>query len=514
MKFAVLVLWAVTAFAQTPEIRGLITEQGSNFPIPGAEIKIYEVGVANESTLVATVFTDTKGAYAYKPQRLGSYRLEARRPGYSAGQGQSDVARTSFVLKSSWPGDMVVTLNLMRPGTLTGRVVDEDRQPIAGLSVYAQVATAASLLPVGRDAVTRDDGTFSIAGLPPQTYFIRIAPKRMDQLDVMEDAAEAFEGVDRDIESGLWPSVPVALSGGATTDIGTIPLRTLPYWKARIQVDGECKDGESWLLMLVKLPYTGSANETRVGMTPCRGAFVLTGIPPGSYLLGASTRNKEDTRWAQAPMAVTAANIEASLRFSPAADVTASIVVPSGVAEANLANVRLQVLPDSGLAVAGSTFFTRDGERRFIMRNLPWQRHWIAVQGLPRTHYVKDLRYGGQSFSDFSFAGSQGGNLDIVIDDHPATIKGKVIGLRATTGTPIPPMAMVAREGSHGLERLGEPFFYRVPVRGDGAFELGGLAPGDYRVHVSPLPAREIPKDAMLVHVSAGETKSVEVRAQ
>ncbi len=47
----------MTAFAQAPEIRGLVMEQGPNIPIPGAEVKIYEVGAANESTFVATVFT-------------------------------------------------------------------------------------------------------------------------------------------------------------------------------------------------------------------------------------------------------------------------------------------------------------------------------------------------------------------------------------------------------------------------------------------------------------------------
>ncbi len=152
--------------------------------------------------------------------------------------------------------------------------------------MIAQGATASSMLPVGRDTVTGEDGTFTVTGLSAREYVVRIAPSLLDQLNVVDDSDEGWKSVDRDIEAVFWPSVPVSVPGGSITNLGTIPVRTIPYYKARIRVEGDCKEGEKWLLTVVKLPYDGSKKETRVGGTACRSVFLISGLAPGSYLLG------------------------------------------------------------------------------------------------------------------------------------------------------------------------------------------------------------------------------------
>jgi hypothetical protein len=148
------------------------------------------------------------------------------------------------------------------------------------------------------------------------------------------------------------------------------------------------------------------------------------------------------------------------------------------------------------------------------MHNIPWPRHMLLVQGVPRTHYVKEIRYGGQAVTDFMVPTSGGGHIDIVLDDRPATIKGKASGYTPNENILAGGFVMIAREGYRD-PLVGEPFVYRIPVGANGAFEARGLAPGEYRVHVKNGIMRDLPEaGGLLVRISAGETKTVEVSVQ
>jgi hypothetical protein len=335
----------------------------------------------------------------------------------------------------------------------------------------------------------------------------------MDVLDV-EEPVEAFKEVHRDIETVYWPSVPMPVPTGGIADVGTIALHMVPYYRARVRFDGACEEGEKWLLTLVRLPFHGRAVDNAVGGTNCRSEFLLSGLLPGSYLLGASTTAKENTRWATTPLVITSENAEATLRFSPTADLTARVVVPSGVTSIGSAKVSLQLRPENGLPVRGGLGFESDTDGRFSMHNIPWPRHMLLVQGVPRTHYVKEIRYGGQAVTDFMVPTSGGGHIDIVLDDRPATIKGKASGYTPNENILAGGFVMIAREGYRD-PLVGEPFVYRIPVGANGAFEARGLAPGEYRVHVKNGIMRDLPEaGGLLVRISAGETKTVEVSVQ
>lgn len=82
MRTLVLLNLTLIAFAQAPaepELRGTVTEFGVTTPVAGAEVTISEF-VVIDSTLtrkpIATIYTDNRGAFVYKPGHIGRFGLK------------------------------------------------------------------------------------------------------------------------------------------------------------------------------------------------------------------------------------------------------------------------------------------------------------------------------------------------------------------------------------------------------------------------------------------------------
>jgi hypothetical protein len=504
MRVPVLVLLAAPLLAQTLEVRGKVVEQGSNIPLPGARVELYEV-VDNQSTRAATAFTDANGVYSLTAPRIGRYNIEVVKSGYVDTQNNSrEIARRPVFLTESVRVQMV-QFTLRGLGSLTGRVVDENRKPVPDLRVLVQAGTG-SVRATGRAAVTDADGVFVATGLVSQAYVVRIASDSAETLNIVDDSPDEFKIVDEGIQTSFWPAVPIQLLSGSTTDVGPITVRNIPHYRARVRFNGDCGPDEVWRVAIAKLPVTRS-DEFLSASVPCRHQFLIRDLSPGSYSLAVST-SIEGHRWAEAPLVVSSENIEVAIRFSPSADLTASIVVPPSVSRVDLSKVQIQLRPQDAPVVGTSYLFKQQSEVRFSVENVPWQNQTFSISGVPRTHYVKDIRYAGQQVLGSSLSISPGGHLEFILDDHPATIRGSIKSY--VRGT-MPDFTMVTfvREPFTSND---PPFFYAVSPRGDGSFEATGLAPGDYRVQAGSIAIlRDTSPSGVLVHVSAGETKTVEV---
>lgn len=515
MKLAAACLLAVSACAQVPEIRGTVIEQDPNIPLPGAEIKVFESSANNDVTLVATIFSDANGAYAFKPARLGNYRLEVRKTGYITNtNGIGEVVRMTANLRSTGPRPDLQPAAFILPGSLTGRVVDEDRRPVAGLEVHVQAGTGSNQS-TGRAAVTNDEGIFTATGLIPQPYVVRVAPEALENVTTLPYLDDEFKIVDHDIEVSFSPLVPAQVQPGASANIGTITLRTVPYYRARIRFKGDCAGTEAWPVAILRRDGSGT-KEDRFGSMTCSNDFIVRDLAPGSYSL-AVWSGPENGRWSLTPLLVGSANIEATLSFSANSDLTASIVVPAGVAQPDLAKVKIALHPAEDAPATRGTFeFAPAGEGRYTIRNVAWPRHSISIEGLLPPHYIKEIRYAGQRIVDQPLSISSGGHIDIVLDDHPATIRGTVKGALPNQKTQMDEALVLAV-----LEANRGPLWQQVlppitSVSADGTFAITGLAPGDYRLFVgrfSELPrfifsSRE---GGERVHVAAGDIKTVEL---
>ena len=138
MRLALLAIAAASVWAQTPDIHGTVLEQGPNTPLAGVEIRLVDfipVQDTLEERLVATVFTDDRGRFAFKPDKLGEYRVDVRKSGYTADDREQ---KKVFVILTKDRPVQEFQFSLMNPSHIAGQFLDEQDQPIAGLRIFVQ----------------------------------------------------------------------------------------------------------------------------------------------------------------------------------------------------------------------------------------------------------------------------------------------------------------------------------------------------------------------------------------
>jgi hypothetical protein len=238
--------------------------------------------------------TDYSGAFRLVLDKPGPYRVEAKKPGYSApkegGQNYREVALTAESPVAE------VKMYLTQPGRITGLVVNEETgKPVAKLHLTAlrMSAMRGGLEPFGTAAVTGDDGQFAVAGLAPGDYAVEIkAQGAQDKRVLARPPAEGAAG-ERDYEHTYWPgghgadaALPVTVPSGATVHIGKMPVRKVPYYRVRVRIPpASCEAGEKVHVSESIQTGLGGASMHPLSTAPCGKEIFVTGFSRGDYRL-------------------------------------------------------------------------------------------------------------------------------------------------------------------------------------------------------------------------------------
>ena len=158
---------------QAGEIRGRLVDQ----PRP-IHVELF----TRSGRVAATVLTSANGSYRFPALPAGDYRVGFHRNNVRTPlaaeywrdrqDGSGLAAATPIHVGGSVVSGILATLN--QGGTLTGRLVDADGQPVAQCSVYAR-GRDSSL--ASRWAVTDAGGAFAIGGLSTAAYIVKVSPR-------------------------------------------------------------------------------------------------------------------------------------------------------------------------------------------------------------------------------------------------------------------------------------------------------------------------------------------------
>jgi hypothetical protein len=473
-------------FAQSdikPEIRGSVIESGSNIGVAGAEITLFEfLPDANNMTVrtrVATTSTDAHGEFRFALKHLGGYYLEAKKDSYLASTPvaslPSESAGTVASVDREHPAQEI-QLWLMRPGEVTGRVVDEDGNPVVGRRVGIMPDGSPIPFDVAPGPVTDQNGSFATGKMQPGEYLIRLSPKAGDFETVMPQFSEDdLKIVDQDFDSAAGPSVLV--SPGATTNAGTITIRKAPYYKAHVSVvDATCSPKENWRFLAI--PRSIFRHNIDV---PCGKDFLIRNLTPASYWFILRSGKPEETgKWAMAEVEIAHENVEVSMTLSPAAEIRARLVAAEGVTLPKFPRLGIMMRGRIDSIFIDSAVGAPDAEGKFTVQNLLGIPHDVTVQGLGGRYYVKEIRYNGVAMPDglvTPVSGAIAQDLEIVVDDKAGTITGSV---RDGDKPVSKPFVLVVKWPI----QEGDPLLSAERPNGDdqGKFQISGLAPGEYRV--------------------------------
>ena len=288
---------AVTGMAA---IRGRIFAADTGRPLRRARVAVSAPELGPEPRQTST---NVDGRYEIRDLPAGRYSVTVTRAGYLQlryGQRRPlEQGKPLQVLDKQAIEN--VNFSLPRMSVITGRVLDEMNEPVAGAQVLAMRSMyfegRRRLVPAtggGPAGLTDDAGQFRVLGLPPGTYYLRAMMR--DTWTVSENGVEQTYGY----APSYYPSttnigdarrLTVGIGQEASnTDFSLMPGRAAKVSGTAVDSRGRPLGGQS---VSVSQEFRGPNNMMMFGMSgttvAADGTFTIKNLAPGEYKLMART---------------------------------------------------------------------------------------------------------------------------------------------------------------------------------------------------------------------------------
>ena len=438
----------------------------------------------------ATTTSDAAGRFTMEELGPGRYRLVGFRNGYlgtSFGVGLSNTA--GGIVLDLLPGESLkdVKLKLVPFAAIAGTVHDMDGEPLANVAVeilhksYRRGA-AGSLDMAGR-ASTDDLGQYRIHDLPAGKYYVGAAQSSADFLLTSSvDHSPAKAGPPETNLRTFYPGVqdpglamPIEVAAGAQRSGIDITLGRSRTYRVTGRVINNSGANLGSIEVTIGSRHGGFSmldprlsTDARVGS----GDFELHGLPPGSYMLFAGSRDRKYETGV--PIEVMGSDItDVRLVIGPGADVKGQVTVEGRQKPGVDASVMVNNGRNLQHADVGS-----DGA--FTLRTLPFGHYAIFMSdSIKGKFYVKSMQLGDVDVLSDGLQVSQAGPppLEIVLGADGGSANGAVLDkdehpVTGATVVLVPEPKLRARID-----------LYRTATTDQhGAFEFKAIAPGDYQI--------------------------------
>jgi hypothetical protein len=351
---------APTTAAGTGIIRGRVLRDDGR-PIPRATVRL--VGLTNRSQHVVT--TGSEGDYTFRDLPADSYTLSAQKLGYielELGQ-QRPFERGRRLPLADREILEKVDLTLPRNGAITGRILDENGEPLEGVTVRVMrvefAAERRRLIDVvaAQPRVSNDLGRYRVYGVPPGQYIVIAGSASRGGRGTPGYIPTYFPSVASAVDAQF---VTVGVSQDATSvDIALARGRTVRIAGNALDADGHSLTGT---VMLSKRS-NAMAMEPVLAVVQADGMFEFRDVTPGDYVLQAVGRrppqeppgNMPEGEFAMQYLGVNDQDVtNLSIRTSKGSTVRGRVLVEGDVATLKPPDITLDAFPtDYELSAAG-----------------------------------------------------------------------------------------------------------------------------------------------------------------
>lgn len=530
-------------FAQTPTmpdapseateatctISGTVVRKLDGAPLKGATVWLGSD--ENREPIAATTAAD--GRFELRNVAAGRYTLVVRRNGYVDAQyGQKKPSDPGSTLTLR-PGQKVVDIvfKLGRTGVITGRISDEDGEPMQGIRVNAvreAYINGKMRLQSSDERESNDLGEFRLFGLPPGRYVISAEPETWNR--AVGD--RGFSGADksggeRGYAKLYYPGVTDSGKASAINvkegdEIASIDIlmKQVTVYRVRGKVVNlpPKPSGRRWTQVDVLRINKGAGWES-VGTTSAGdadGSFEIRGIPSGNYSIRV-IRRSDDGRMhvTQQDFTVGNANVE-GLTLTLGEGVN----IPGRVTWDGAPRLERQGFVIAAISTEDEPFLgTRaevDDDNQFMLKDVHDGEFRLDAWGISKDCYIKEVRYSDSIVPDATIRVAKGSvrPLEITLSSRGAHALGTVQNEDSLPAVGAWAVAIPDKKTRRAS--------YSANTDQYGHFEVRGLPPGKYKLFSwaglqqgtweDPEFLKEYEAKATVIEVNEGDTKTVELK--
>jgi hypothetical protein len=423
-------------------IRGRVTAADTGRPLRRAQITVSAAASLDRRS----TSTNSRGEYELRDLPAGRYTLAVTRSGYlpwEYGRRAPGEPGKSIELDEGATLEKI-DMAMPRAGIISGRIVDETGEPVAGVTVWVMRSQfyrgRRTLVPATSSARTDDTGQYRVSGLPPGGYLV-VAMLRETWVAGVEKK-QVFGYAPTFFPSTATAAEAQRVSLPAGKEVTNVDIALVAMPAATISGTAARADGSPLAGATVGLghnmvgPTSSSFNNVASTRVEPDGRWRFRDLPPGDYELDVSATNRDGVREsAKAPVAVSGADIEGlALVAEGPVTVSGELVTDQGT-PLMAGDSRPRVVADSlvpgrprPMIVDGSAAGLVNAAGTFSLTATSGPSV-IQVWSLPKGWALKSVEAGGRESADHVIDVKGGGKLDgvkVVVTNRFAAVTGRI----------------------------------------------------------------------------------------
>lgn len=382
----------------------------------------------DEAAFSYTSDSDANGRFVMQDVLPGAYSISADRPGFMVDEdGAPGAPAPSFKMEA---GQSVndLKIKLVPLAVITGRVLDDDGDPVRGAQVEAMAYTyqaGKKQLNILEQNSANDKGEFRLFGLHPEAIYIRASSFSRGRFSPGMLATGSFTPTYFPNTTDAAHASPIELAAGAQLSGIDILLRREKHYSVRGKLPEVLKHEVSHRMLQIR-SRDGSGGS---GLRQDEETFEFLDLVPGSYVITGDIVSNDRRSVVRQDVEVVNADVEGvTLNFVAPVNLSGSVRV-EGVLSHPLEKMRVSL--ESDFQGQHGAEVKPDGS--FAIPEIAPDAYKIKV-GSQTGAYVKSIRFGDEDAS--------GGHIDLTKGSGPlalvlATDVGDVEGsVKKTNGDP------------------------------------------------------------------------------
>ena len=520
MRSGLVLLFSSLLFAQdtsSPPAKGVldgkVLNSATGEPVRKAHVSWFDLDGPHEarqkSSGGGSTLTDAEGRFTFPAMLPGTYALVASHDGFESPGARGAPKRERVTLARDEEKRGIV-IRLTPLGVITGRISDEDGDPIRQAQVSAMVwqytADGRTLSPRG-STPSNDLGEYRIYDLPPGRYFLKAG------------SSESMGGGSPESYGVLYypgtadSAAAAAIEVGAGQQVQGIDLTLRLTHIARIR-GRVLNPGHNLTVGMMKFAEGMSAISSMSVDDP-EGKFELR-ASPGSYFLTAGSTIGGQHYSASVPIQVGAADMEGiELRLLAPMEIGGQLRI-EGKTSGKLSRISV-ILESGGRTVQSMAGGGPNEDGSFVLQGLEPAVYQVSVHA-PEDLYLKSVRWGDRDVMQSGLDLTQGAaesRLIVVLSANGGQVEGVVEDDQS------PAAAMVALAPASAP--ISKALFKWADAGLTGHFRMRGIAPGSYKLFAwedadpnqvlyDPDFLKPYDSKAQTVEISEGSRQSVRLK--